>query len=234
MLTGLPLLGAWLAGRPAARYLQFPPDPGVRRPRAVFVGGVRLSLSPDRGRPRLAGPSRGRILAAQPPGRTGRPTPGPLVGNPLRGGGRGRLGPGLDPLRVVRPVPGAHVHPALAGLHHRRQRPVRRPDRTFAPDRPSGAAGRPLPGERALLVVLRVPQPVCRELDLHRRAPRRLVLLLVRHPALLDRAARGPEHPGARPVVPGSPARLRPGPAAAAPAGPALGPACPARRPRSG
>jgi hypothetical protein len=28
MLTGLPLLGAWLAGRPAERYLQFPPDPG--------------------------------------------------------------------------------------------------------------------------------------------------------------------------------------------------------------
>lgn len=28
MLIGLPLLGAWRAGQPPARYLQFPPDPG--------------------------------------------------------------------------------------------------------------------------------------------------------------------------------------------------------------
>ena len=90
---------------------------------------------------------------------------GPAAALSLVGLGRGglrrrRLGFGLDPHRVVRPPPAAHLRSAVAGLYLRGQCLVPPPDRPLAADPPAAFLLRPVPGQRAVLVVLRVPQPL--------------------------------------------------------------------------
>jgi len=135
----------------------------------LFVGGILFLLGPDCRNDFCGLPSGHPVLSPEfTTGGCHRLPPLPMVG--LGCGCRGChcLGPGLDPFSVDDGSAAPHLHPALAGLYRRCQCAVLPPNRPFAADPPPVLFPEPVSGQRAVLVVFRVPQPLRAELALRR------------------------------------------------------------------
>src|SRR5659263_75815 len=204
-----------------------PPAAGGRRNRREIALGVSGIPPEDPGIvPYAVLPARVPRVGASHPGNDGPP---PLPPDPVPAGvrspearhavpavGVGRRGPvrgGLDPRVRAVPVdgrfPGAHVHtpvdrlhPAGQCVHGAENGPV--PDALPDPPLPP-----PLPGQRGVLVVLRVHQPFRRKLALRRRdGIRGGGIFPLRNPPVLHRPPGGPVDPRAAALLPATRRRV--------------------------
>ena len=154
-------------GKPLAPYLQFPPKtpdvPHAPFSLPVFLGLTVLILA-------ATVPLLLRLISFRRKGRSPEARPAvPVVGMDRRRPGRGVLDPRVEPDPVDGRFPGTHVHTPVDRLHPGGERVHGAEDGPVPDALPDPSLPPPLPGQRGVLVVLRVPQPLRRKLALRRR-----------------------------------------------------------------